>query len=382
MEAEKRRIGKDPAGPRAGEAYDPTKPFNGQIRELIAATHPKAGPLRVKASGKRFSIGTDARYSKYWAGLEELSSTDGIGTKGLLHWQMGTEQNGAQDAFAMVVDDLIERGFVPVKLQDHIQMQEEDDGRLFRIVGALVKLATENPWKGPDGKSYPIIISGGETAITNTLQGFELGITGTGYVARGGEIGADARAGDPIIGIGSSGVHSNGLSFLREELFAKRGMALDHVLPWGATIGEELTRPTHIYLPAIKEIICYAAESWHDVNDAIHGMVHITGGGLSKLKELMRKGGKVDMAVDRDHALKPQELFFYAHDELGVPSEKMYTKFNNGTGYAVAVNPDFEQDALKILSRHFPADVIGHARRGNGKVVVGSQYEDKEVEYR
>ena len=382
MEAERPRAETKRAGESAKEAYDPAKPFNAQIRELIRATHPKDGPLVVRASGKRFSIERDARHAGYWAGLRELSSTDGIGTKGLLHWQMGTERNGAQDAFAMVADDLIERGFVPVMLQDHIMVPEEDGERIFAIVGALARLAAENAWKGPDGRSYPIIISGGETAVINTLRGFELGITGTGYVMKGSEIEADAKVGDSIIGIGSNGVHSNGLSFLREELFAKRGMALDHALPWGITVGEELTRPTHVYLPAIKEIIARASEGGRDINDSIHGMVHITGGGMSKLKELVRKGGKVDITVDRDHSLEPQELFRYAHDELGVSSDKMYVRFNNGVGYAVAVNRDFEQDALKILKRRFPADVIGRVVRGRGKVVIESQYEGKEVEYR
>ena len=81
------------------------------------------------------------------------------------------------------------------------------------------------------------------------------------------------------------------------------------------------------------------------------------------------------------HALKPQELFFYAHDELGMPSEDMYTRFNNGVGYVIAVRPDFEADALKILKRHFAADVIGRVEAGSGKVEIESQYERKTVRY-
>ena len=363
------------------EAYDPAKPFNDQIRKLISATHPSEGPLLVRPSGKRFCIERNPKYSAYWAGLRELSGTDGIGTKGLLHWQMGTEENGAQDAFAMVVDDLIERGFVPVALQDHIMLQEEDRGRIFRIVGALARLAAENAWEGPDGKSYPIIISGGETAVTNTLLGFELGITCTGYVRKEDEIAANAGPGDLVIGIASSGVHSNGLTFLREELIGRRGMALDRGLPWGATVGEELTRPTSVYLPAIKELIGRASEGGHGAGDAIRGMVHITGGGFRKFKEVLRRDGDVDIVVERGHGLEPQELFRYAHSELGVPSEKMYERFNNGVGYAVVVSPHFEQDALEVLRRRFDADVIGRAEPGSGKVIVESQYDDKEIEY-
>jgi phosphoribosylformylglycinamidine cyclo-ligase len=372
------------AKPAVGkEAYDPTKPFNSQIRELICATHPRQGPLTVVDAGKRASIERDPRYSNYWNDLRELDSTDGTGTKGLLHFLMRTEQYAAQDAFAMVADDLAERNFTMVKMLDHIQMQEEDPARLFRIVGALVKLAMENAWKGPDGKHYPIIMTGGETAIINTIQGFEVSVMGTGYVTKGEEIEANARPGDSIIGIGSSGVHSNGLTFLRDEFFKKHKMALDQRLPWGPTVGEELTRPTSVYLPALKEMIAYAVKTRHNVNDAIHGQVHITGGGLSKLHELMQKGGhwKVDITVGRDHSLETQPLFRYVHDSFGVPSEKMYTRFNNGVGYAIAVAQDFEDDALKTIRRRFPADVIGHVKRGSGKVAIESQYDKGVVEY-
>ena len=67
----------------------------------------------------------------------EMHCTDGIGTKALLHWQMGTENYGAQDAFAMVVDDLIEGGYVPVSFQDHIQVQEEKPESIFKIVKGI-----------------------------------------------------------------------------------------------------------------------------------------------------------------------------------------------------------------------------------------------------
>jgi phosphoribosylformylglycinamidine cyclo-ligase len=363
------------------KTYDPTKPFNNEIRKCIELTHPKEGPITVAPFGKRYVIKRDAEYwARYGANLLELSGTDGIGTKGLLHWQMGTEQNGAQDAFAMVVDDLIEGGFVPVMIQDHITMQEEDPGRIFKIVDALTRLAVKNAWKDPEGKSRPIIISGGETAIINTLKGFEVGITGTGYVMRGNEIRSAANVGDALIGIESSGVHSNGMTFLREEFFEKRGMLLGDRLPWGATVGEELTIPTNVYLPALKEMLACAARAGR-AGDSVHGMVHITGGGLSKLKELMRDGDNMSMQVMGDHALKPQELFHFVHDEFGMSSERIYKTFNCGVGYVVAADWEFEQDALKILNRHFAADVIGYVEAGRRKVVIDSQFDNTKVEY-
>lgn len=358
--------------------YNTSKPFNEQIRGLIKSTHPKQGPIRLSRFGKRFKVYRD---QGYWKDFSELTCTDGIGTKGLLHWKMNTLHYGVQDAFAMVVDDLIEGGFVPVMLQNHVQMQEEKESKIFTVIKSLVELAKTNKWRYAEKRFNPIIISGGETAIIDTLQGFEMGITATGYAKKNQEIGSNAKYGDVIIGLGSSGVHSNGLSFFRDELFAKRNMSLDAELPSGITMGEELTKPTNVYLPAIKAMIDSFAEKKEIMaNSVIHGMVHITGGGLSKLKELT-PDRKTDIVVHADHSLKPQEIFRYAYEELGVPSQKMYARFNNGIGYVIAIAPEASKYALAVLRKHFKADEIGYARRGKGKVMIESEYEPIVVEY-
>ena len=344
--------------------YDPTKPFNEQIRRLIQDTHPQDGPIIIRPHGKRFRRMMD---NDYWKDYDTQDATDGIGTKGLLHWLMGTHSDGVQGVFAMVMDDLMEGGFIPVYLQDHILIQEENDRHIFSLTGKLRDLCVQNPWETSDGRVYPIIITGGETAIINTIQGFEMGITATGYVRKGEEIIPNAQDGDVIIGLGSNGIHSNGLSFYREELFNKQSMRLDTMLPWGATVGEELTRPTYVYMPALKELV-------KELREYVHGMVHITGGGLSKLHELMPPQRDVDIGVTRNHPLEPQKLFFYAYD-LGVPSGKMYTRFNNGVGYAIVMEKSRVEDALSVLKRHFQAEVIGGVTKGNGKVIIESQYD-------
>ena len=352
------------------DIYDPTKPFNEQVRQLIQVTHPQDGPITLRPHGKRFRV---IRDHDYWRDYDELTGTDGIGTKGLLHWRMGTLRNGVQDVFAMVMDDLMEGGYVPVILQDHILMQEEDEEKIFTLTRALRDLCVQNPWEVSHDRTNPIIISGGETAIINTIQGFEMGITATGYVTKGGEIASMAGDGDVIIGLGSNGIHSNGLSFYRQELLDNRGMKLDSMLPWGVTVGEELTRPTHVYMPALKELIAKHGES-------VYGMVHITGGGLSKLRELLPEKRDVDIEVSRTHLLKPQEIFLYAH-ELGTSSDRMYTRFNNGVGYAIAVEGSTAADALKTLRQYFPAEIIGQVNPGTGRVVIESQYDSSTVSY-
>jgi phosphoribosylformylglycinamidine cyclo-ligase len=360
------------------DLYNPSKPFNEQIRMLIKSTQPTKGPIIVSPFGKRFKVDRD---SAYWKGFLELTSTDGIGTKGLLHWKMNTLGYGVQDAFAMVVDDLIEGGFVPVILQNHIMVEEEDTAKILTVIKTLVDLCQNNKWEYADNKFNPIIISGGETAPINTLQGFEMGITGTGYVRKNEEISQKVEEGDVIIGLGSNGVHSNGLSFYREEFFQKRKMTLETELPWGITIGQELTKPTNIYLPAIKALLTsLKSEKKTNANEVIHGMVHITGGGLSKLRELSPKQN-ADIEIYKKHGLKPQEIFRYAYDEFKVTSEKMYKRFNNGIGYVLAVEPSFSKHTLQILRKYFKAEEIGSVRKGSGKVRIESQYEPFTVEY-
>src|SRR4030042_5210569 len=220
------------------ELYNPTKPFNDQIRKLIQDTHPEGGPIILTPCGKRFSFN---RNPEYWKGYEEMRATDGIGTKGLLHWLMfkltgdvSYVAKGVHDVAGMVWDDHIEGGFEPYEQQDHIMMQEENDEAIFALIKELRDLSIDNSWEIYPGSPTPIIISGGETAIINTIQGFEMGITATGKVRKGERIVPCAKTGDVIIGIESSGIHSNGLTFFRDELFEKRRMHIDSILSYGS----------------------------------------------------------------------------------------------------------------------------------------------------
>jgi len=89
----------------------------------------------------------------------------------------------------------------------------------------------------------------------------------------------------------------------------------------------------------------------------------------------------VDIEISRRHPLKPQEIFLYAH-ELGVPPDKMYTRFNNGVGYVVAIDRSQARNALRMLGKYFRAtEVIGEVTRGKGRVVIESQYDNSTVVY-
>lgn len=354
------------------DIYDPTKSFNEQIRQLIKVTQPQEGPFIVVPHGKRFQKRMDWDYWKHFH-QHQQDTPDGIGTKGLLHYLMDTLESGVQDAFAMSTGDLMEGGYTPFYLTDYIEIQKEDEGKILRLIRKLCELCIQYSWETVDGKRYPIAITGGDTAIINTLQGFEMGITATGYVRKDEEIVPNAREGDVIIGLGSNGLHSNGFSFYRQELFEKRSMTIETVLPWGPTVGEELTKPTHIYLPALKELIS-------QMRKYVHGMVHITGGAFTKFKELM-PGKDVDIEIGRNHGLRPQEILRFGY-ELDPSSEKMYKRFNNGVGYAVAVQANRAEQALSILKKRFPVEIIGVVNRGTGRISIESQYDNSTVVYK
>ncbi|MDE1860531.1 MAG: hypothetical protein KGH72_02320 [Candidatus Micrarchaeota archaeon] len=360
------------------EPYDATKPFNEHIRELIRATHPDGGPLAVVPEGKRFRV---ELHPSFVAAHYGARYPDGMGTKGKLHWEMDTLENGARDALAMVFDDAIESGRVPIELVDHLMVQEEDEGRIFRIIKKLSDLCIEHQWPVSNGTTYPVAITAGETAILDTIQGFELGVTAIAYAMKGHVITPIIRPGDAVIGIASSGVHSNGITFLREA-FEGRRMDLDHQLPWGTSVGRELTVPTNIYLPAIRALIDEFREGDIPANRFITGMVHITGGGFYKLKkELIGDRRDIDIEITRAHGLDPQEIFKFAQREFKVTSGNMYMRFNNGIGYVVVVSGHREGDALEVLNRHFKAETIGRVVEGIGKVRIESKYESNNVVY-
>jgi phosphoribosylformylglycinamidine cyclo-ligase len=333
---------------------------------LIRSTHAATGPLITTPDGKRFRTEINPEFAREHY---RQRANDGIGTKALLHYQLNTEHYGARDAFGMVMDDLIEGGYIPMSFEDHIQIQEENVKKIMRIIVELVDLAKQNS----------LSIVAGETAIINTLQGFEVGIGGEGYVRKGEGIIKCAKPGDFIIGIASDKLHSNGYSFVRNTLLKKYD--LFSYAPWsGRTIGEDLITPTRLYMPVIKELLREFTSEAEYANQYIRGMVHITGGGLSKLKELVPKGN-ADIRINRDHKLNPQEIFVFMQKEFAITPEDMYIRFNNGIGYVIAVDPDIAGHTLDIIRPYYPAEIIGNVTNGTGKVIIESKYGSEIVHF-
>jgi phosphoribosylformylglycinamidine cyclo-ligase len=347
--------------------YDPTKPFNEQTRATIQETWRNARKWNMKIywAGKRAVYQECLDPSCY-----KIDATDGIGTKALLHWLMYKHGGknlywAAQDAVAMVFDDLVEQGAAPYRVQDHIVMQEEDEKAIHDLTRGLADLC----------KVHGAVITGGETAICDTMRGFEMGITAVGIVENEHEPRASqVKKGDVIIGLRSSGIHSNGLTFARKvfDLGIEKSDLKIYRKFGPKYLGKMLTEPTTIYCKELLKLL------EKDDSEQVHGLVHITGGGWTKLKELDPKK-KFDFEVSGSEQ-PPHEIFKCLKYEGKLRDEEMYKKFNCGVGYMIAVDPDYAKDAMSILRRHSPKK-IGSVIRGKGQIRIHSAFTGIEVVY-
>jgi len=338
--------------------YDPTKPFIDEVLKSIRRTHPREGPIKLEPLGKRFRIILN---HDYWKDFDTSDTADTIGNKGRIHWEMRTFSYAIQDGLGMVFNDLMEKNFEPYILRDIIILVKEDREAIYSLITSLTDQCLK----------YGVIISSGETVQTSPA--FEIGMVATGKRRKNDKFEPQVKKNSVIIGIGSNGLHSNGYKFVEEKLFDEKHLKLDDKFPWGTTIGEELTRPTHIYLPVLKELF----QKYHD---SLHGLVHITGGAFTKLKELNPKDMNLDIMIRRNHSLKPQEIFSYLYS-CGIPDEKMYERFNCGIGYVIALDSRRKDEVLRTIRQYFPADVIGEVKEGSRRILIESQFDDRIIEY-
>lgn len=324
--------------------YNPTKPYKKPILDLIKQTWNT--PHVVVENGivkKKFN------YLEYY-------HVDGVGTKGIYHWEKRTFKNAVLDALAMNLNDLAVVGAVPYALTNHLMLPKNDQTATVQIIKELVG----------ECKKRKIAITGGETAIHNNMEGLEISITMLGFIkpsALQASLIKKTRVnkftpGDVIIGIASGGLHSNGFTKVR-EVFSK-------------TYKPAFIKPTLIYLDCFLRLGLYEMQE-------IHGMHHITGWSLAKLKDNLQN---TDLFIHRNHKLKPQKIFKEIYQK-GTPDKEMYStaNLNCGIGFILSVAPEFATKLLTQLNTEFKADIIGKVRRGTGKVKIESMFSKKLVEF-
>jgi len=314
--------------------YDPTKPYKHRILELIRSTW----------NTPYLSV-TEGVYPAFTKHIThpEIDHTDEIGTKGLYHWQQRTFRSAVIDALAMNLNDLLLARARPYKLQNNIFLPRDDHEAILEIIEALAD----------ECKKRDIAITGGETSIHDTLEGLEISITISGFIEHPAP--NRFKIGDLLIGLPSSGLHSNGFTKVR-EIFGPLRRSSSEASPKHRP---EFVEPTTIYWDRV-----YPALKHYD----IHGMMHITGGAYTKLKDILP--ADADVIVHADHTLAPHSIFreLYARD---ISDIDMYRTFNCGIGFILSAAPE----ETKQLAEELGGDIIGEIVSGNGNVKITSAFD-------
>ena len=270
--------------------------------------------------------------------------TDGVGTKMVVAERLGRFETIGIDCIAMNVNDLICVGAEPIALVDFILCPTADPEQCGAIGEGLRRGA----------ELAGIEIPGGEIAqVGDVVNGIELAGSAIGLVPLDGIVtGASIVAGDVVIGLPSSGLHSNGYTLVREAL---ADVPLDDER-LGRPLGEILLEPTEIYVRPILELLGSAVD--------VRGLAHITGDGLNNL---LRLGAGVGYEID--DPLPAQPIFGLIAELGGIDDREMHEVFNMGCGFAVTVPERDLDEALAILRPHYPeAKRIGRVTDQAGTV--------------
>lgn len=279
--------------------------------------------------------------------------TDGVGSKLIVAEQAGRYDTVGIDCVAMNVNDVVCVGAEPIALLDYLAVEQADPDVMREIAAGLKRGA----------ELAGVEIPGGEVAVLPELirghpspYGFDLTAACVGTVALDAIVtGAECRPGDALIGLPSSGLHSNGYSLARQAL---SGLALDdrpQALA-GPTVADALLEPTVIYVRAILDLLRSGLP--------VHGLAHITGGGLLNLARL-----NAEVGFEVTDPLPVPPICDLVRTLGGVADAEMWEVFNMGCGFCCVVAPDQADEAIAILSRRHPgATVIGRATTAAGIV--------------
>jgi phosphoribosylformylglycinamidine cyclo-ligase len=290
-------------------------------------------------------------FGKYYL----VGATDGVGTKLKLAFMLNRHHTIGQDLVAMNVDDVAAMGAKPLFFLDYIACQKVDPNLIEKIIKGIAEGC----------KIAGTELVGGETAELSDmyqkgeydLAGFAVGVVEKNKVINGSKI----REGDRIIGLASSGLHSNGYTLARKVIFEQaRMLPKDKVDDFDKSIGEELLTPTRIYSPLILDLI---------KRYKIKGMAHITGGGIPE--NLGRIIPPKRQAVIELNSW-PIPRIFRLIQRLGeVDHDEMYKTFNMGIGMVLVVEHKDVDRLLKYLAgRKETAYLIGEIARGNREVII------------
>jgi phosphoribosylformylglycinamidine cyclo-ligase len=289
-------------------------------------------------------------------------STDGVGTKTMVASALDRYDTIGFDCVAMNVNDVLCVGARPLALVDYVGVNTLDGPRADALLEGLAAAAQEARIAIPGGEiaQLPEVI-GSDGRSPGDARAFDLVGTCIGTLRPSDLTLGDAiRPGDALVGIASSGIHSNGLTLARRALRDAGYRLDDHVAALGRTLGEELLVPTAIYARPVGAV-------W-DEGIETRGLAHITGDGLANLGRLSRRVGFI---VDR--LPPPPPIFGLIQAAASIADQEMYRVFNMGIGFVLVVPAETVERTVACIGRAGHHAVhIGWANDDAGTVVVGS----------
>jgi phosphoribosylformylglycinamidine cyclo-ligase len=287
-----------------------------------------------------------------------VACTDGVGSKVLLARDSGHFDTVGIDLVAMSVNDMLTLGAEPLFFLDYVAVHKLDPKRVAEIVEGIAAGCRESD----------CALLGGETAEMPAvyqpsdfdLAGFAVGVVERTRIIDGREI----EPGDVVIGLPSSGVHSNGYSLARRLVFKEAKLKYDSfVKQVGGPIGDELLKPTRIYVQPVLKLL-----QRYPVKRVVRGMAHITGGGLpGNVVRILPD----NCAITLDSKRWTIPPIFKFLQSIGVQRSEMFNVFNMGIGYVLVVRPAFVDPVIGHFRRYgLDATAIGKVRKGKPAVEI------------
>lgn len=331
----------------AGVNIDAGNALVDAIKPLIAATRRPGADGSIGGFGGVF----DLKATGYDDPLL-VAANDGVGTKLKIAIDTGVHHTIGIDLVAMCVNDLIVQGAEPLFFLDYFATGKLDNGVAERVIAGIAKGC----------ETAGCALTGGETAEMPGMYGegdYDLAGFCVGAVERGDLLPKDVRDGDVLLGLASSGVHSNGYSLVR-RIVERSGQAWEDGNPFGdGTLAEALLEPTRIYVKSVLAAL--------RANKGIKGFAHITGGGLTEnLPRVLpdNLNASVDLST-----IRPPAVFSWLKQEGGVEEAEMLRTFNCGVGMVVIVSADQAENVSQTLTENGETVfVIGAIEPGHREV--------------
>ncbi len=289
-----------------------------------------------------------------------VACTDGVGSKVFIAKDMKKFDTLGFDLVAMSVNDMLVMGAEPLFFLDYLAVNKLEPAKVAQLVEGIAAAC----------RLADCALIGGETAEMPDIykkDDFDMAGFAVGIVERTKIItGSKAEPGDIILGLASTGLHSNGFSLARHICFKKLGLKPDEKIAEldNKPIGEILLTPTRIYVRSIVKLLRH-----YKVKQIIHGMAHITGGGLpGNIPRILPKN--CDAVINRS-AWQIPPIFAFLQNVGPVEEQEMFRAFNMGIGFILIVAPDFADSINRQLIRTGQTVYkLGAIARGSGKVII------------